>query len=163
MAEYDEDLTDFTQSSPVGDRATRRSYLITFSQVNKATFPTRESFAGCVVNAFNSAPGAVRVDYWACCLENHKVSGEHYHLAVKLSGPRRLKAIKNSVMDSHGGVLHFSNKHDNYNWAYKYICKVDKQVVLSPGHPNLIAVGPPRTSKCKGISRECTKTKERCM
>ena len=60
MAEYDE---DFTHSSPVGDRATRRSYLITCSQVNKATFPTRESFAGCVVNAFNSAPGAVRVDY----------------------------------------------------------------------------------------------------
>ena len=62
-------------------------------------------------------------------------------------------------MDSHGAVLHFSNKHDNYNWAY-HICQVDKQVVLSPGHPDLIAIGCPRTSKCVKVFHENTRKRK---
>lgn len=149
----EEDLADFTDNS-VSGRATRRTYLITCSQVDKTKFPTRESFGTCVVNAFDSAPGKVVVEHWACCLEQHKTSGEHYHLSVKLSGPRRWKPIKKAVMDSQGAVLHFSEKHDNYYTAYRYVCKSDKDVFLSQGHPNLDDIGSPKTKRCVKVYRE---------
>lgn len=154
MADFDGDLIDFVSTSHVANDATRRSYLVTCSQVDKTIFPTRESFAHCVSNAFDNAPGKVTVKHWACCLEKHKMSGEHYHMSVLLSGPRRWKKIKESVMANYGAVLHFSDKHDNYDWAYRYVCKVDKHVVLSPGHPNLANIGPPKTNRCINEYRE---------
>ena len=41
----------------VSDRATRRIYLVTYSQADMEKFPTRQSFGECVENAFNSAEG----------------------------------------------------------------------------------------------------------
>ena len=155
----DEDLNDFTEAS-VSDRCTRRTYLITCSQVDKTKFPTRESFGDTVADAFNSAPGKVEVLHWACCLEQHKISGEHYHLSIKLSGPRRWKPIKTAIMKSHGAVLHFSEKHDNYYSAFKYVCKDDEDVCLSPGHPNLKEIGSPKTKKCIKAFREKAKKRK---
>ena len=149
----DEDLQDF-MLTPVSDRCTRRTYIATCSQVDKTLFPTRESFGNCVVNAFNSAPGKVVVQHWACCLEKHEKSGEHYHVCVKLSGPRRWKAIKIAIMNTHGAVLNFSQNHDNYYSAFKYVCKDDNDVFLSPGHPNLKEIGSPKTKKCIQAFRE---------
>ena len=59
---------DFAQDS-LSDRATRRTYLITYSQIDKSKFPTRERFANAIVNTFNEAEGKVYVKYWTCCLE----------------------------------------------------------------------------------------------
>lgn len=144
---------DFTKSS-VSARATRRTYLITCSQVDKIKFPSRESFGNAVVGAFNNATGKVFVEYWACCLESHVKGGEHYHLCVKLSGPRRWKPIKQKVAEEHGAILHFSSSHDMYDTAFKYVCKSDKDVFLSPNHPNLMEIGSPKTKKCVKVFRD---------
>lgn len=138
---------DFTQSS-LGVRAARRTYLVTCSQVNLDLFPTRESFGSLVAQCFDAGSGKVKVDHWACCLEQHKNGGSHYHVALKLSGPKRWKSIKNRVFESHGIVINFSESHDNYYTAYKYICKSDDNVYKSENHPNLDEIGSPKTKLC---------------
>ena len=59
-----------------------------YRQIDKIKFHTRERFANAIVNAFNEAEDKVYVDHWACCLESPKKRGEHFHLRVKLSGPK---------------------------------------------------------------------------
>ena len=71
-----------------------------------------------------------------------------FHLRVKLSGPRRWKPIKEAVRNKHGVILHFSGKHDNYYTAFKYVIKIDKEVLISPRHPNLEEISSPKTKKC---------------
>jgi hypothetical protein len=83
--------------------------------------------------------------YWACCLEEHKNSGKHYHLCLKLSNAKRWKRVKDAIFNEKKIVLHFSFQHLGYNVAYKYICKSDKNVLHSSNHPNLSMIGPPRT------------------
>ena len=141
------DDIDFTQNS-LQKRASRRTYLITCSQVNRVVFPTRESFGNCVAECFDSGSGKVKVEHWACCLEHHQDGGEHYHMSVKLSGPKRWLSIKNQIFENHGAVLHFSESHDNYYTAYKYICKTDVDVFKSFNHPNLDNIGSPKTKTC---------------
>ena len=62
-------------------RQMRSVYLITYSQCDLGKFPTRESFANVVVNAFSDQ---VIVTRWVCRGEKHVEVGEHYHIAVKL-------------------------------------------------------------------------------
>ena len=49
-------------------------------------------------------------------------------------------------MQDHGVFFNFPDGYDNYYRAYKYVTKEDPEVYLSPGHPNLAAIGSPRTS-----------------
>ena len=74
-------------------------------------------------------------------------NGKHYHMAVKLERLRRWKLVKNYLKDKHGIVVHFSNTHDNYYSAWKYVTKNDKEVLESPDHPTLWNSKPPRTQK----------------
>ena len=130
MASNPDNFTDDFQTSVLAPRATRRSYLVTYSQADLKKFPSRESFADCVANAFNSGTGKVQVDHWACCLEEHMhTSGHHYHLCMRLS------AVKEKICSDHGIMLNFSDKHDTYYYAYKYVCKSDKDVLLSQTPP----------------------------
>ena len=158
MASNPDNFTDDFRTSVLAPRATRRSYLVTYSQADLKKFPSRESFADCVVNAFNSGTGKVQVDHWACCLEEHMhTSGHHYHLCMRLSAPKRWKAVKEKICSDHGIMLHFSDKHDTYYYAYKYVCKSDKDVLLSQNHPNLDAVGSPSTKSCVKAYRQSRK------
>ena len=93
-------------------------------QIDKIKFHTRERFAKAIVNAFNEAEDKVYVDYWACCLEPRKERGEHFHLCVKLIGPKRWKPIKESLSNKHGVVLQFFGKHDNHYTTLKYVIKI---------------------------------------
>ena len=79
----------------------------------------------------------VAVQHWACFKDSHQDRGPHYHMTIKLSGPKRWLSVKNSVEKSHGTVLHFSDKHDNCRSVYRYICKTDKNFAHNIGHPNL--------------------------
>ena len=142
-ANYDIDDIDFTQT--LEERQQRRAYLITYSQCDLELFPTRESFASSVVDAFQANKS--KVMHWACCLEDHKDGGKHYHLCLKLSTPKRWKSVKDAVFKKHKINLHFSDQHLGYNVAYKYICKTDKNVVTSDQHPNLTQIGSPKTKK----------------
>ena len=138
---------DYTQSS-LGPRVARRTYLITYSQINKDIFPSRESFGNCVSEYFDSGSGKVQVEHWVVCKENHKDGGEHYHMAIKLSGPKRWLSVKNKIYNNHGVSVHFSESHDNYYSAYKYLLKTDNNVFKSSNHPNLDEIGSPVTKKC---------------
>ena len=78
----DNEMNDF--------RVNRCTYLITYSKADLLKFPCRESFGEVVVEGFNYGPGMVKVEYWACCLEQHEnTSEQHYHVSVKLSGQKR--------------------------------------------------------------------------
>ena len=156
MAESEDD--DF-QTRQLSKNNVRRVYLVTYSRADQSKFSTRQSFGEQVVAYFNEkSTTKACVEHWACCLELHEnTSGVHYHLCVKLSGPKRWKSLKDNTMKKHGVVLNFSDSHDNYYTAYKYVTKKDPEVYLSPGHPNLEEIGSPRTSKCVRAYRSASR------
>ena len=132
----------------------RRQYLVTYSKANMTKFPTRETFAEAVVNSFTLS-GKVTVQHWACCLEEHEnTSGQHYHMCVKLSGPKRWNPVKNHLMSNHEIVINFSENHETYYTAYKHVCKKDCNVIHSQNHPDLQEVSSTRTKKCLKANKE---------
>lgn len=61
----------------------RRTYLITYSQINLELFPTRSSFADAVVNAFKTNNATTSpVLQFAVCKEPHEKGSEHYHMCL---------------------------------------------------------------------------------
>ena len=65
-------------------------------------------------------------------LERHQNGGNHYHVALKLTGPKCWKSVKESIPSSEVIVVNLSDEHDNYHSAYRYICKEDTSVHHSP-------------------------------
>lgn len=126
------------------NKTPRRVYLITYSQRDETSFPTRESFAKVVVDAFNR-DGVDMVDHWACCEEPHEVAGYHYHLAIKLKKPRRWPTVRSILQENHGIAVNFSFTHKTYVTAYHYICKSDTAVAHSESHPLLHPIASPST------------------
>lgn len=127
---------------------------MTYSRADLKAFPTREIFGTALVNCFNGS-GKVTVDYWACCREEHEsTSGYHYHACVKLSGPKRWGPVKNALTKQHGIIVNFSESHDCYHSAYKYVTKTDKDVYISDNHPELENIGSPKTKTCMRAYRE---------
>lgn len=90
--EEEQDLNE--HNSPLDSRSIRRTYLVTYSQANRMLFPTRESFGGEVAKGFTMGSSQAKVCHWACCLESHSAGGEHYHVAIKLSLPKRWNPVK---------------------------------------------------------------------
>ena len=148
------DSADEFQSSSLDPRSHRKTYLVTYSQANRILYPTRESFGQDVVDSFNSGESKVKVLYWACCLESHQNGGDHYHLALKLSGSKRWKSVKDYMQNIKGIVVNFSDTHQNYYTAFRYITKSDPNIFLSQTHPNLQEMNPPKTSKCLAALRK---------
>ncbi len=136
----------------IHSRNPRRCYLITYSQADLQKFPTKQSFADAVVEAFTSERSQSSPQHWACCIEKHQQQGFHYHLAIKLSAPKRWLGCKKALERKHGIQVHFSD-HEGYYSAYKYICKFDQDVFHSANHPNLQEIGSPRTSVCQQAYR----------
>lgn len=150
--------SDFEESKKV--YVNRRQYLVTYSQADLTKFPSRESFSDALVSAFNGS-GKVVAEYWACCLEEHEnTSGYHYHASVKLSGPKRWDPVKRKLKADHGITVNFSEKHENYYSAYKYVTKKDREIFKSANHPDLDNIGSPVTKKCMTAYRKkCEKRK----
>ena len=138
------DDDDFITTTLTNTRNARRTYLVTYSQADLVKFPNRKSFGDAVCTQFNK--GTVNVFHWACSLEPHTNGGEHYHVSLKLSGPKRWKCVKDNIKKTYRIVVNFSDKHDNYYSAYKYVCKSDVNVFHSKHHPELKNVGAPRTT-----------------
>ena len=97
----------------------RRTYLITYSQADRTKFPSRQSFGEAVANEFNSGDPKGKVAYWVCALENHANGGEHYHLSLKLTGPRRWLTVRNALQRLHNININFSDSLENYYTAYE--------------------------------------------
>lgn len=125
-------------------QSVRQVYLITYSQADIQKFPTRRSFAESVIAAFSHT--GLPVKQWVCCRERHRREGQHYHMAVKLERMRRWLAVKSFLHDKHGITVHFSNAHNNYYSAWKYVTKEDEDVIESSDHPDLWNLKAPKTT-----------------
>ena len=146
------------ETSICNPRVAKRQYLVTYSQADLLKFPTRESFGTAVRDAFNHGSGKVTVQHWVCSRENHEDGGQHYHCSVKLDGVKRWLGVKNVFQQRYGVVLNFSDSHNHYMSAYRYTCKSDPTPAHSPEHPDLAAVGSPRTKTCIAAYRRKRKS-----
>ena len=70
-------------------------------------------------------------------------------MSVRLSGSRRWIPIKNFIYENYNISVHFSARHLGYVAAYRYVAKnkLLTDVLHSPGHSNLAAIGSPKTKK----------------
>ena len=132
-------------------RNVRQIYLITYSMVDTARFPTRSSFAEAVVQSFADTPA--KVLQWCCCLEQHVQSGVHFHMAMKLDKNQRWLPSKRYLLERCGISVHFSDTHENYFSAWKYVTKEDRDYIQSDGHPDLTSATAPRTTKASSTKR----------
>ena len=139
------DSPDF-KSARMSKKQMRRNYLVTYSRADLELFPTRASFGNAIAEAFNKRTDKFKIQYFRAALENHKDGGKHYHVTIKLDGPKLRLPVKNILTASYDIVVNFSESDDNYS-AYKYITKSDTAVFHSEGHPDLSEVGSPRTKK----------------
>ena len=57
---YDDD-DDFTSSPLISPDESRRNYLVTYSRADMIRFPDRDSFAKCVLEAFEQEKSTARV------------------------------------------------------------------------------------------------------
>ena len=56
-------------------------------------------------------------------------------------------SVKARLTENHNIVVNFSDKHNFYISAYRYLCKQDNNVAHSQWHPNLAEAKSPRTKK----------------
>ena len=110
------------------------------SWFNLNKFPTRQSFGEMLEEQFNAGSGKAKVSHWACCLEKYQDKRLHYHVSLKLTAPKKWLKIKNSIIKEHNVSVHFSDNHNNYIAAYRYVCKTDDQVFHSASLPDLSEV-----------------------
>ena len=109
-----DDDHDFTSSPPIGPDESSRTYLMTYSRADMIRFPDCDSFAKCVLEAFEQRKSTARVVQWVACLENPSYKEhKHYYLAIKLSGTRRWYGVfkylkdKHILLSSFTGLVHF--------------------------------------------------------
>ena len=150
-------MDDFQAKELTNTRNSRRTYLVTYSQADLNKFPTWQSFGKMLEEHFNAGSGKAKVSHWACCLEEHQDKGLHYHVSLKLTAPKKWLRIKNSIMKDHNVSVHFSDNHDNYIAAYRYVCKTDDHVFHSLSHPDLNEIGSPKTKNSTKAYRESRK------
>ena len=108
-------------------------------------YPTRESFAGLIENAFLSR--GISLIQWVVSMEEHQTGGQHYHIAVKLSKWSRWTAVKRCILATHGVNVNFTDgeQGETYYMAYQYVVKDDANFVESHDHPEMTAR--PRTER----------------
>ena len=99
------------------DNKSQRLYMITYSNINKNIFPTRESFGRACAMAF----GGNKVLYFACAEEDHKTSNnKHYHVAIKLNPSQRWKTAKDNLLKNFGVVANFASSPNGGMYAGAY-------------------------------------------
>ena len=88
---------------------------MTYSKADLSKFSSRKSFREVLVAGLAYGPGNVKLEYWTCCLEQHEnTSGQHYHVSVKLSGPKRWNPIKTYLAERYGICVHFTESSATY-------------------------------------------------
>ena len=114
-------MDDFQSTQMDNSQLPRKTYMVAYSQIDLLKFPSREEFWKCIKNHLNKGSGKVKVQHWAWSLEKHQNVGNHYHIALKLTGPKRWKSVNESIISSEGIVVNSSDQHDNYHSTYQYI------------------------------------------
>ena len=129
-------MDKFQSTQLVNSSLLRCTYHVTYSQADLTKFPTRKGFGECIKKHFNSGSRKVKVQHWACTKEKLQNEGIHYHVILKLAGPKRWKSVKENISLNEGIVVNFSDNHENYYSAYSYLCK-DNDSVHHNKHPPL--------------------------
>ena len=119
----------------INNRTVKRVYLITYSRANLTKFPSRREFGDAAADALNFGTSSARVECWVCCLEKHADGADHYHAGVKLSASKGWLLGKKYLSRNFNVQVYFSDDHDNYYQAYKYVTKSDTAVYQSPPPP----------------------------
>ena len=96
-----------------------------------------------IVKCFESVT-TTKISQWACCKEQHKVNGHHFHMCILLDKLQRWLKVKNYVQQKYSIVINFSG-HTGYHTAFNYVVKEDSSFITSSNHPE--TVSPPKTSK----------------
>ena len=66
-------------------------------------------------------------------------------------------SVKNNIQRKQDIVTNFSDSHNYYASAYRYVCKTDEYVFHSINHPDLSEVGSHRTKQCTEAYRSSRK------
>ncbi len=69
------DVVEIDLGQELGERQTRRVYLITYSQADLDIIANCQAFADCILEAFsqgNPNDNKSHPEHWSCCMENHK-------------------------------------------------------------------------------------------
>ena len=139
------------QTTEVNNPDGRKSYLITYSAVDKELFPTKVDFAKTCEEVFG---GGKKVSYYAACEEVHQNGTAHYHVSIKLAKSQRWATAKRKLMEK-GAVVNFSEGPSHadgmYAWAYRYVCKSDPAPHETENHPSLEQICA-NTSRTKAAS-----------
>ena len=144
-----EDSENDSDFEDCDERATARTYLLTYSQADLEKVNSTRLFADIVLEAFNEGTSKVEITRWAACREPHADGGKHYHMIVKLNGTRKWKPVFNSIQNTWGFNVNFSTNKKGYLRGYRYIIKEkpSEMVVHSPGHPDLTSAKSPKSKK----------------
>ena len=144
------------ESNSLEKRALRKVYLVTYSQADESKCSNRERFGELVIEAFDpKKESTVQPKQWAVSKEPHKQNGFHYHMCVKFNNNKRWNGAKRHLLANYGISVHFSDSHQNYLSAYRYVTKQDKDVYHSPGHPHVDITTSPQTSSAnKALMRK---------
>ena len=126
----------------------RKVYLLTYRKADTEQFD-HESLAKTIARAYEAVATAFIVQ-WACCMEQHKDEGVHFHMGVLLNKIQRWSMVKRYLQEVENVVVYFSG-HAGYYTAYQYITKEDTEVLRSENHPSSFAA--PKTLPAK---RKCT-------
>ena len=60
-----------------------------------------------------------------------------FHMVIKLSKKARWLQVRNYLDEKFGIQVKFSDNHNSYYSAYRYVTKEDHEPLHSPGHPDL--------------------------
>ena len=154
------------ESSSPDTESQRLVYLITYSRRDGTKFPTRESFSKAVLEGWQYR--GIRVLQWVVSLEGHADSdvsssdvsnNYHHHMAIKLSKRARWLQVRNFLDENYGIQVNFSDKHNTYYSAYRYVTKEDSEALHSPSHPDLRDA--PKTEKAIAAKKRKGKNPER--
>ena len=147
-------MTQLFQLRVLRDNTTRRTFLITYSQVDLALMPDKQSFANAVLGAFQDSGSEAQPEHWSVSEEVHEAGGIHYHMMLKLSGPSRWHYLRTALKDGYNIDVHFSEGYGaTYKDGYRYICKEDPAPLHSVPHPDLIPI---KTTGSKSKKRTVT-------
>jgi hypothetical protein len=146
----------------------RLVYLITYSRADIAKFPTKQQFADAVLEAWKSC--GITISHWVVSIEGHAVTDSnddmnmyHYHMALKLARRGRWLQVRRFLDETYAIQVHFSDNHNTYYSAYKYVTKEDNECLHSEQHPDLSS--PPKTEQAlaskKRKAREKNSTRQR--
>ena len=146
-AEYNSQ-SDFEDIDSLNKRCIREAlYLVTYSQVDEGRCSDRERFVEIVLEAFDLRKENSVQPVQSVSKEPHSESGFHNHMCVKLLNNKRWFGAKGHFLVNYNIIVHFSDSHQNYISAYRYVTKEGTEVFQSPGHPELHSTRSPQTSE----------------